>query len=70
MKFSINLHTIKTEGSIDRLQVIISKTIAFLSLKIDFVSANRPDPDAMPHSIRVFAVCQSIRFKAFLVYKG
>ena len=48
MKFSINLHTIKTEGSIERLQVIISKTIAFLSLKIDFVLANRPGPDVMP----------------------
>ena len=33
------------EGS----QVIISKNILFLSLKIYFVKANSADPDKMPH---------------------
>ena len=35
------------EGS----QVIISKKIVFLSLKIDFVLVNSADPDEMPHYV-------------------
>ena len=31
----------------------------FLSLKIDFVSANSDDPDELCHFIWVFTVCQS-----------
>ena len=52
MNYSIKLHTIKSgwfivyiEGS----QVIFSKNIVILSLKIDFFLANRADPDEMPH---------------------
>ena len=51
MEFSIKVHTFKSELFIDieRLQVIISKTFycIFLSLKVDFVLANRADTDEM-----------------------
>ena len=36
---------------IERLQIIISENIIFLSLKIDFVYANSADPDEMPHFV-------------------
>ena len=45
------------------------KHIAFLSLKIDFVVANKADPDEMPHH----AVCQCTRLPThlgFLVFKA
>ena len=47
MEFSIKLHTIKSGWSIvyiEGSQVIISKNIIFLSLKINFVLANSADP--------------------------
>ena len=40
---------------IDGSQVIISKNIVFLSLKMDFVLANRVDTDEMPQNMPQFA---------------
>ena len=51
MEFSIKLHTIKSGWSnvyFEGTKVIISKNILFLSLKIDFVTANSADLDEMP----------------------
>ena len=51
MEFSINVDTLKSEWSIvyiEGIQVIISKNIKFLSLNMDFILANRADPDEMP----------------------
>ena len=48
MEFSIKFDTVKSGWSIvyfEGSQVIISKHIVFLSLKIDFVCANSADPD-------------------------
>ena len=53
MKYSIKLHTIKSAWSIvyiEGSQVILSKTIVLLSLKINFFLANSADPDEMPHN--------------------
>ena len=53
MEFSIKFYTVKSRRSIVYIkgpQVIISKTIVFLSLKINFVLANSADPDEMLHS--------------------
>ena len=53
MGFSIKLHTIKSGWSILYIkgpQVIISKNIFFLSLKIDFVLVNSVDPNEMLHN--------------------
>ena len=52
MEFSIKFDTGKSERSIMYIkgsQIIISKNILFLTLKIDFVLANSADPDEMPH---------------------
>ena len=52
MDFSIKLHSIKSGWFIVYIkesQVIISKNIVFLSLKIDSVLANSADPNEMPH---------------------
>ena len=52
IEFSIKLHTIKSGWSIvyiEASQVENFKNIAFLSLKIDFVSANSAEPDEMQH---------------------
>ena len=52
MEFSIKLHTIKSEWSIEVSKIIISKkNIAFHSLKMNFVLANSADPDEMPHHV-------------------
>ena len=53
MEFSIKLHAIKSEWSIEVSKVIISKKnfIAFLSLKMNFVLANSADPYEMPHYV-------------------
>ena len=51
MESSIKLHTIKSKWSIiysEGSQVIVSKNIEFLSLKMDFVLVNSADPDEMP----------------------
>ena len=53
MEFSIKLHIIMSEWCIVYIvgsQVIISKNIVFLSLKIEYVIANSTDPDEMPHN--------------------
>ena len=53
MEFSIKFVTVKSGWSIICIkgsQVIISKNIVFLSLKIDFVLANSADPDEMQPS--------------------
>ena len=47
-----HVHTIKSGWSIVYIvgsQVIISKNIVFLSVKINFVLANSADPDEMSH---------------------
>ena len=52
MEFSIKLHTIKSEWSIEYIAgspVKISKQDVYLSLKIDFVLTNIADPDEMLH---------------------
>ena len=52
MVFSIMFDTVKPGWSIvyiEGSQVIISKNIVFLSLKIDFVLANSDGSDEMPH---------------------
>ena len=54
MDSSFWLYTIYFEWSIiyiEGSQVIISKNIVFLSLRIDFVLANSADPDEMPHYV-------------------
>ena len=54
MEFPIKFDTAKSGWSIVHIegsQVIISKNIIFLSLKIDFVIANSVDPDEMPHYV-------------------
>ena len=51
MKFSIKFDTVKSGWTIvymERLQVIFSKNIQFLSLKIDSVLANSAETDEMP----------------------
>ena len=54
MDFSIKLHIIGSGWfiiNIEGSQVMISKNIVFLSLKINnFVLANSADPDEMPHN--------------------
>ena len=62
MEFSIKIHTINSEWSIVCIkgsQIIISKNIEFLSLKIDFVLASCADSDEMLHFIWNFNVCES-----------
>ena len=52
MEFSITFGTVNSGWSIVYIKgprVIISKNIAFLSLKIEFVLADSTDPDTMPH---------------------
>ena len=51
MGFSIKFDTVKSRLFIVYIEVsqaIISKNIAFLSLKINFALANSADPDEMP----------------------
>ena len=52
MEFSLKFDTVKSGWSIvytEGSQVIISKNIIFIFLKINFVMANSADPDEMPH---------------------
>ena len=52
MESPIKLDTVKSGWSIvyiERSQVIISKNIIFLSLKINLVFANSADTDEKPH---------------------
>ena len=65
MEFSIKLDI---EGS----QAIIFKKVVFLSLKIDFIFANRADPDEMLHNAAFHLglhCLQKYLFMGFLVYK-
>ena len=48
---------------IERSQVLLSQTIAFLSLNIFCFKANCADTDEMPHFIWVFTVCHSTRLE-------
>ena len=52
MELPIKFDTVKSGWSIvyiEGSQIIISKYIVCLSLKIDFISAKSADPDEMPH---------------------
>ena len=54
MEFSIKFDTVKSGWSIvyiEGSQVIISKNVVFLSLKIDCSKANSADPDEMSHYV-------------------
>ena len=56
LEFSINLHTIKIGLSIlhiegSQITFFFRKAIAFLSLKINIVSANSADSDKIPHYV-------------------
>ena len=76
MDFSINLHTIKSEWSIiymEGSQVMFSKNIVFLSLKIDFVLANSEDPNEMLHDAAFHLGCHCLPkylFRSSLSTKG
>ena len=50
--------TVKSVIYVEESHIIISKTIVFLALKIDFVFklANNADPDVMPHSVVFYMV--------------
>ena len=76
MELPIKFDTVKSGWSIvyiEGSQVIISKNIEFLSLKIDFVLANSADPDEMPHyaAFHLGLHClPKYMFLGFLVHKG
>ena len=57
MEFSIRFDTVRSGWSIVYIegpQVIISKKIVFLSLKIDFILANSADRDEMPKYVAFY----------------
>ena len=53
--YRIKLHRNKVR-MVYESQIITSKNVVFLSLKIDFVSANSADPHEMPHDV-AFHLC-------------
>ena len=69
MEFPIKFDTVKSGWSIvytEGSQIIISKIIIFLSLKIDFGLANNADPDEMMHYARLGLILQQLIW----VYNG